>query len=65
MSISSGLERLSPKTFVQVDTEGSRAVDTFLVSYHGESLNVSMEQLVTNALQYYLSLTEIEKEESY
>lgn len=48
-----------------MDTEGSRAIDTFLVSYHGESLNVNMELLVTNALQYYLSLTELEKDESY
>lgn len=50
---------------IQVDTEGAMAIDTFLVSYHGEPLNSSMELLVTNALQYYLSLTELEKDESY
>lgn len=50
---------------VQVDTEGVAAKDTFYVTYHGEPLGPSMTQLVTNALQYYLSLYEVEKEESY
>ena len=49
----------------QVDTEGVVAKDTFYVTYHGEPLGSSMTQLVTNALQYYLSLADVEKEESY
>ena len=49
----------------QVDTEGSRAIDKFYVTYHGEPLNSSMVQLVTNTLQYTLSLSDVEKEESY
>ena len=49
----------------QIDTEGKEAIDTFLVSYHGEPLDKNMSLLVTNALHYYLSLTELEKEESY
>ena len=36
---------------VQVDTEGRIASDSFFVTYHGEPLNQSMVQLVTNALQ--------------
>lgn len=49
----------------EVDTVGKEADDTLLVSYHGEALNASMQQLVKNALQYYLSLAEIAKDESY
>jgi UTP:GlnB (protein PII) uridylyltransferase len=49
----------------EVDTEGRTVVDTFYVTYHGEPLNKSMVQLVTNALQYYLSLNDVEREESY
>jgi len=49
----------------EVDTEGTQAMDTFFVSYHGEPLNSSMVALVTNALQYFLSLNEVEREESY
>ncbi len=49
----------------QVDTVGTQAKDEFFITYHGEPLNTSMVQLVTNALQYYLSLAEVEKEESY
>lgn len=49
----------------QVDTEGSRAIDKFYVTYHGEPLNPPMVQLVTNTLQYTLSLSDVEKEESY
>lgn len=49
----------------EVDTEGKQVVDRFFVTYHGEPLNPSMVQLVTNALQYYLSLNDVEKEESY
>lgn len=50
---------------VQVDTEGAVAKDEFYVTYHGEPLNTSMATLVTNALQYYLQLAEVEREESY
>lgn len=34
-----------------MDTEGRIASDSFYVTYHGEPLNQSMVQLVTNALQ--------------
>jgi hypothetical protein len=54
-----------PARPAQVDTVGTQAKDEFFVTYHGEPLNSSMVQLVTNALQYYLSLAEVEKEESY
>lgn len=49
----------------EVNTEGKQVIDTFYITYHGEPLNGSMVQLVTNALQYYLSLNEVESEESY
>ncbi|KAL3157875.1 hypothetical protein ABBQ32_012286 [Trebouxia sp. C0010 RCD-2024] len=49
----------------EVDTEGDQAKDMFYVTYHGEPLPPPMVQLVTNALQYYLTLSEVEKEESY
>ncbi|KAK9908048.1 hypothetical protein WJX75_002091 [Coccomyxa subellipsoidea] len=49
----------------EVDTEGAVAKDEFYVTYHGEPLNTSMATLVTNALQYYLQLAEVEREESY
>lgn len=49
----------------EIETIGSLAKDEFFVTYHGEPLNPPMVQLVGNALQYYLSLNEVEKEESY
>lgn len=49
----------------EIDTEGSQAKDEFFITYHGEPLNSPMVLLVTNALQYYLSLAEVAKEESY
>ena len=51
----------------EVDTIGRNAVDTFNVTYHGEPLPGPMCQLAVNALQYYLSQGEVEKEwsESY
>lgn len=49
----------------EIDTIGDEAKDELFVTYHGEPLNPPMVQLVTNALQYYLSLGEVEKEESY
>lgn len=44
---------------------GNEAKDEFFITYHGEPLNSPMVLLVTNALQYYLSLAEVAKEESY
>jgi UTP:GlnB (protein PII) uridylyltransferase len=49
----------------EVDTIGDTADDELFVTYHGEPLAGPMTQLVTNALQYYLSLAEVAKEESY
>jgi UTP:GlnB (protein PII) uridylyltransferase len=49
----------------EVDTLGSTADDELFVTYHGDPLSGPMTQLVTNALQYYLSLAEVAKEESY
>jgi len=49
----------------EVDTVGAEADDRLLVSYHGEPLNHSMEMLARNALQYYLSLAEVARDESY
>ncbi|PRW60057.1 hypothetical protein C2E21_1907 isoform A [Chlorella sorokiniana] len=51
----------------EVDTIGRNAVDRFNVTYHGEPLEEPMAQLAVNALQYYLSQGEVEKEwsESY
>ena len=49
----------------EIDTIGDRAQDELFVTYHGEPLTGPMVQLVTNALQYYLSIAEVAKEESY
>ncbi|GFR48132.1 hypothetical protein Agub_g9966 [Astrephomene gubernaculifera] len=49
----------------EIDTEGGQARDEFFLTYHGEPLSAPMVLLVTNALQYYLSLAEVAKEESY
>ncbi|PSC76905.1 hypothetical protein C2E20_0795 [Micractinium conductrix] len=51
----------------EVDTIGRNAVDRFNLTYHGEPLSEPMSQLAINALQYYLSQGEVEKEwsESY
>ncbi|GLC39585.1 hypothetical protein PLESTB_000810200 [Pleodorina starrii] len=49
----------------EIDTEGTQAKDEFFITYHGEPLTSPMVTLVTNALQYYLSLAEVAKEESY
>lgn len=49
----------------EVDTIGDQAVDLFFITYHGEPLSVNMITLTTNALQYYLSLNEVAREESY
>jgi hypothetical protein len=42
----------------EVDTVGNEARDEFFITYHGEPLTTPMVTLVTNALQYYLSLSE-------
>ena len=49
----------------EIDTVGDTAQDEFFVTYHGEPLNPPMIQLVSNSLQYYLSLGEVSREESY
>lgn len=49
----------------EIDTEGPLAKDEFFVTYHGEPLSSNMVTLTTNALQYYLSLSEIATAESY
>ena len=49
----------------EIDTEGTMVKDQLFVTYHGEPLNSPMVQLVTNALQYYLSMADVEREESY
>lgn len=49
----------------EVDTVGTEARDEFYVTYHGEPLSASMQKLVQNCLQYYLSLQEVETQESY
>lgn len=49
----------------EVDTVGSKAIDIIHVTYHGAALTQPMVELVTNALQYFLEMREIEGEESY
>jgi len=48
-----------------VATVGLQAEDTFYVTYQGAALSKNMEQLTINALQYFLMIAEVEKEESY
>lgn len=45
----------------EVDTVGHNAFDRFNVTYHGEPLAEPMQLLAVNALQYYLSQSEVEK----
>lgn len=49
----------------EIDTVGDRAVDELYITYHGEPLSAPMMQLANNALQFYLSLADVETEESY
>uniref|UniRef100_A0A7S0WZM9 ACT domain-containing protein n=1 Tax=Chlamydomonas leiostraca TaxID=1034604 RepID=A0A7S0WZM9_9CHLO len=49
----------------EVDTIGDQARDEFFITYHGEPLTPPMVTLVTNSLQYYLSLNEVAKEASF
>ena len=49
----------------EIDTVGPKAFDIIYCTYKGERLNSSMEELVTNALTYYLCRREIESAESY
>lgn len=45
----------------EVDTVGHNAFDRFNVTYHGEPLAEPMQLLAVNALQYYLTQSEVEK----
>eukprot|EP00232_Nephroselmis_pyriformis_P016237 CAMPEP_0182890294 /NCGR_PEP_ID=MMETSP0034_2-20130328/22573_1 /TAXON_ID=156128 /ORGANISM="Nephroselmis pyriformis, Strain CCMP717" /LENGTH=316 /DNA_ID=CAMNT_0025023831 /DNA_START=5 /DNA_END=955 /DNA_ORIENTATION=+ len=49
----------------EIDTEGTRMLNTFFLTYQGTSLNKSMEQVVTNSLKYFLELPDVESEDSY
>lgn len=49
----------------EIDTIGAMAHDIFFLTYKGEALPEQMEELVKNALYYYLVLTEVETAESY
>lgn len=49
----------------EVDTVGLMAHDVFFLTYKGTALSAPMEELVKNALYYYLTLTEVETDESY
>lgn len=48
-----------------VDTVGAMARDTFYVTHRGRALSSNMVELVTNALTYYLTMAEVEANESY
>ncbi|KAG0566547.1 hypothetical protein M758_7G072600 [Ceratodon purpureus] len=48
----------------EIDTEGLVAKDKFYLTYHGDVLSPSMEEVLTNALRYYLRKPETE-EDSY
>merc|ERR1712060_356185 len=48
-----------------VETIGFVAKDILFVTYRGVALNKPMVSLVENSLRYYLTLAEIEKDESY
>ncbi|CAK9199474.1 unnamed protein product [Sphagnum jensenii] len=48
----------------EIDTEGLVAKDKFWVTYHGEALSPSLEEVLTNSLRYYLRRPETE-EDSY
>jgi UTP:GlnB (protein PII) uridylyltransferase len=48
-----------------VNTKGLAAEDTFYLTHRGKALSKNMDTLVVNALQYYLSMAELEKDESY
>ena len=49
----------------EIDTVGPKAYDVIYVTYQGGALNKSMDQLVINALTYYLTLREVATSESY
>lgn len=49
----------------EIDTIGIMAHDIFFLTYKGDALNPPMEELVKNALYYYLVLSEVETTESY
>ena len=49
----------------EIDTIGPKAVDEVYLTYRCGALNSSMNELVVNALTYYLSKKEVETDESY
>lgn len=49
----------------EIDTVGPKAYDVIYCTYQGKALNDSMNQLVINALTYYLTLREVATAESY
>lgn len=49
----------------ELDTIGTKAKQELLVTYHGEPLSPSMEEMVRSCLQYYISLGDVERDESY
>lgn len=49
----------------EIDTIGLMAHDVFFLTYKGTALTPPMEELVRNALYYYLVLGEVLSEESY
>jgi len=49
----------------EIDTIGIMVHDIFFLTYQGQALDPNMNTLVVNSLQYFLSMTEIAKEESY
>ncbi|GBF96239.1 hypothetical protein Rsub_08784 [Raphidocelis subcapitata] len=57
--------RRGPRSLELASHRGGANGQRLFVTYHGEPLSGPMTQLVTNALQYYLSLAEVAREESY
>jgi hypothetical protein len=51
--------------YAEINTSGVEIDDTFYVTYQGQALGKDMSTLVNNALAYYISLYEVEREESY
>jgi len=49
----------------EIDTIGPKAYDVIYCTYQGAPLSPSMEELVKNALTYYLCRREVESAESY
>ncbi|KAK3273348.1 hypothetical protein CYMTET_18400 [Cymbomonas tetramitiformis] len=49
----------------EIDTVGMMAHDILFLTYQGRALSPPMEELVRNALYYYLAFSEVETDESY